>query len=481
MENSGPGEAELLHAIKELTTELAALRSELAMERAARENAEKQVKDLRQQIAELTARLGTDSSNSSKPPSSDPPAARPRSLRRKTGRKPGGQTGHAGATLQMSPAPDLVEEHRPRRCHDCGRQLSGWLTPVAVEARQVFDLPGQLALEVVEHRLASLCCPACHHVTKADAPPEAPRQVQYGPKMEAAAVYLGTSQYLPVKRASELIRDWFGATISPATIEKMTGRAAAVIETSVKPAIADLLAAGPVAHADETGFKVAGKTLWAHSPSNPKATWIEVHQQRGKAAIDKIGLIPRLTGVLVHDAWAAYDSYPNIGGHQLRTAHVLRECQAVIDHHDHSRETDWCWAGQVSDALTDMIHDPATADRQRSRIKAALNAAEERDPDMTGKLGQKHAALRRRLRNRLDDHTRFTTDPAIPPTNNPAEQEIRMVKIKQKISGTMRTIQGARAFTTIRSYLATARKHGIKPLHALTSLTTPKPWLPATP
>jgi transposase len=466
----------------------------LAAERAARELAEErvgvllrqvealtdQVAELTAQVAELVARLGADSSSSGLPPSKDPPGARTRSLRKKTGRKPGGQVGHEGRTLQVSDAPDRVVEHRPGACAGCGDRLDGLSVPTKVEARQVFDLPGRLRLEVTEHRLASVRCPGCREVTRADAPGGVVRQVQYGPNVASLAVHLVSSHYVALERAGDLLGDLFGYQASPATITTMVDQAAARVVADARPVIADLLAAGAVAHADETGFKVAGARFWAHSLSSPAATWIEVHARRGKKAMDDIGILPRFTGTLVHDLWTAYDAYPGVADHQLCCAHVLRELQAVSDHHDHPDGT-WCWAYQVADALTSIIADPATVATGRHLIRSALAAATSTDPDPPGKLGKKHAALRRRLKDRLDDYLRFTTDPTVPATNNPAEQEIRMVKIKQKISGSMRTLHGANAFAAIRSYLSTARKHHVAPLQALTSLTSDSIWLPAAP
>ena len=397
----------------------------------------------------------------------------------RTGRKPGGQAGHPGTTLERTTAPDRIVEHRPAVCDGCGATLGEHLPSQAVEARQVFDLPPHIALEAVEHRLHTLACPDCGTATKATAPAGAARQAQYGPNIEAAAVYLANQHFVPLKRAAQLLADLFGAVISPATIQKMTAKAAAAIQAAFRPAARKLLLAAPAAHADETGFNVNGQTMWAHSLSSPQAAWIQVHPKRGRAAIDAIGPIPAFAGTLVHDAWAPYDTYPRIGHHQLCCAHLLRELQAVADQHGHAGGQ-WCWAGQTHRALTDLIHDPARLEETRADILSALACARG-DPDPPGKLGRKHAALRRRIAQRLDDYLRFATTPGLPPTNNPAEQEIRMAKTKQKISGTMRTLDGANAFAAIRSYLSTARKHAVAPLDALASLTSPNPWLPTTP
>ena len=200
-----------------------------------------------------------------------------------------------------------------------------------------------------------------------------------------------------------------------------------------------------------------------------------------------MGVLPGFTGTAVHDAWAPYDTYTT-AGHALCNAHVLRELQAVTDHHETTTDpTAWCWADQVTRALLALHHtaaatpdkpvDADTITEHTTWIRHALLAATHPD----GALGRKHRALARRIGRRLDDYLKFAHTRAIPFTNNAAEQEIRMGKIRQKISGTMRTITGTENFAKIRSYLQTTNKHGIQALEALTMLTSQKPWLPGYP
>jgi len=437
------------------------------------------VKAQSEQIAELLARLGTDSTNSSKPPSQDGPAARTRSLRGKGQRKPGGQAGRAGTTLEMAANPDFVIEYRPQCCGDCGRSIPRNAQPIGFEARQVFDIPEQVNLETTEHRLLQIECGNCLAITQAQGPVGVTRQVQYGQRINDLSVYLVAAHHIPLDRCSKLLGDVFGASISPATINKNLLKAAEAITNHVRPVITHILVNSPVAHADETGFKVAGKTKWAHSFSNPQGTWIEVHDKRGTEAIDDIGIIPRFTGTLVHDAWRPYDKYPGIRAHQLCCAHLQRELQKVRDIHDHP-PGQWCWAEQTQNAISSIIANPVGSGNERHLILSALAAAPN-DPTNGESLARKHAALRNRIFDRLDDYLRFTTNELVPATNNPAEQEVRMIKVKQKVSGGMRTLKGANAFAAIRSYLSTARKNSVKPLQAISTLTTQTPWAPALP
>ena len=195
------------------------------------------------------------------------------------------------------------------------------------------------------------------------------------------------------------------------------------------------------------------------------------------------GIIPHFTGVGVHDAWAPYDTYPQIT-HALCNAHVLRELIAVTDHHAQSpKAKSWCWAAQVIDNLLaikkmtdDGTLDPVRLTRHRELLVHAARIGTA--TPIPGPVGAKHRALARRINNRIEDYLRFATDPRTPWDNNTAEREIRMAKLRQKVSGGMRTLTGAQHFTALRSYLATTAKHGIDGLEALIQLTTRNPWLP---
>ncbi|MCL2424185.1 MAG: IS66 family transposase [Micrococcales bacterium] len=436
------------------------------------------IAELRATVAELTARLGQDSSNSSRPPSSDGLRPAPKSLRRASGRKPGGQVGHKGSTLEMTDVPDQVVDHLPQRCGRCGHDLVGVLS-ASTERRQVVDLP-PMAPVVTEHRLHEVTCPGCGAATRASAPAGVRRQVQYGPRTSALMAYLVDAQHLSVSRCAQAMSEVMGLPVATGTVQAVVARAAAVVDARFVPLVRDLLAAASVLHVDETGFKVAGTLAWAHSASDPHLTLIDVHAKRGRKAMDAVGVLPAFTGTLVHDAWAPYDTLGKVDAHQLCCAHVLRELRAVSDHHHDLDPRRWCWADQTAAALRTAIADPTAADQARKQITDAL-AATQLHHHPPGKLGAKHRALARRLSDRLEDYLRFTTDPAVPPTNNAAEQEIRMVKIKHKITGGMRTLTGARRFAAMRSYLATARKHHVPPLQAITTLFTGDPWLPAAP
>jgi transposase len=480
--------------------EIASLRRRLAEEKRLRKEESRKAADeiraLRAALAEalgavaalggevedLKARLGQNSSNSSLPPSKDPPSApAPKSLRPRTGRRPGGQRGHEGATLELSDAPDEVVVHEPAACGRCGASLRE-APAVGFDRRQVVDVP-PVVPHVTEHRIVTKEC-ACGRRTRAAAPPGAGARAQYGPRAEALTVYFYQAQSTSLARCAELLRDAFGLPASPATVLGASRRAADKIDRVFGPHARRALAGGRVLHVDETSIKQNRGKAWLHSASNPSWTWITAHRRRGREGTDAAGILPRFHGFLVHDCWSVYDSYPQVAGHQLCAAHGLRELQAVADRPGAGPAAGaWRWEQQTADALRAAIHDPSGAARARHLILSAVNVALD-DPGTdwaAGKQGKKHRALARRFKDRVDDYLRFTADPEIPPTNNPAEQEIRVAKIRAKVSGTMRTMKGAQTFASIRSYLSTARKHGQRPLAVLASLTSPDIWLPATP
>jgi transposase len=453
------------------------LRSELAQARAELERA-------RERIAELEARLKQTSRNSSQPPSSEGLAKpTPRSLRKKTGRRPGGQHGHKGQTLAQVARPDREVRHEPGCCGRCGAALAG--RPVTgVDRRQVFDLPPVRA-EVTEHQLIEREC-ACGHRTKAAAPAGAEAPACYGPRIAAVIVYLYIGQFLSKKRTAQALAELFGTPLSPGTVAALTARAAGRLGGFLDHAREQIAASG-VAGFDETGFRVDGRLHWVHCARTGKYTLLMVHPRRGKQAMEAMGVLPWFAGIAVHDAWAPYDIYTG-ADHQLCCAHALRELQAVADL---APAGEWCWATQAAGAITAMQklvseaiaqgHDAADPAAQAAQIHAFRSAAligASQTAARSGALMRKQHALARRLLDRQDDYLRFTRDFRAPPDNNGTERDIRMAKLKQKVSGCLRTLTGARQFCAIRSYLCTAAKHGLHFYDALVILAEGEPWMP---
>jgi len=469
--DQGPPPYEVLAAL------VVSLRAELAEKRSELDRA-------LERIAELEARLKQNSRNSSKPPSSEGLAKpAPRSLRKKSGRRPGGQDGHKGTTLVQVARPDREVRHEPGCCGRCGAGLAG--RPVTgVERHQVFDLPPVRA-EVTEHQLIEREC-ACGERTRAAAPQGAQAPVCYGPRIAAVIVYLYIGQFLSKKRTAQALAELFGVPLSTGTVAALTARAAGKLGGFLEHA-REQVAGSDVAGFDETGFRVDGRLHWVHCARTGKYTLLMVHPRRGKKAIEAMGVLPSFTGVAIHDAWAAYDSYTR-ARHQLCCAHALRELQAVTDL---APERQWCWATQAADALTAMqklvseataqdrgAADPAALAAQIHHFRSAALIGASQTAARSTALMRKHHALARRLLGRQDDYLRFTTDFRVAPDNNGCERDIRMAKLKQKVSGCLRSLTGARQFCAIRSYLSTAAKHGLSFFDALVMLAEGEPWMP---
>jgi transposase len=306
-------------------------------------------------------------------------------------------------------------------------------------------------------------------------------------------VYLCLGQHLPVERTAGLLAEVFGTPMAAGTVAAWTARAAAGLEPFTAAARAALTGEA-VVHADETGLRVAGRLHWLHVACSDRFTALFCHRRRGKEAIDAAGVLPQVTGIVVHDAFAPYARYRD-ATHALCNAHLLRELIAVVDSHTaHPPPSSgavpggWCWATQIIDALlalkaiadTGTLPDPEVLAASRRLIVSAALIGASTETGPPGAVGRRHRALARRIRRRLDDYLRFAVDPRVPFDNNPAERDIRMVKIKQKVSGCMRTLTGAQDFAAMRSYLSTAAKHGRRPFDVLTELTSGNVWIPAT-
>jgi transposase len=437
--------------------------------------------------AELKRRLGMDSTNSSKPPSSDSPFVKPapKSLRRRSGRKPGGQAGHPGSTLALVDDPHERERHEPGPCTGCGSSLAG-APEVGVERRQVFDLP-PMTVRVVEHQLVARRCD-CGTTSCGTAPEGVNAPVQYGSRVTAIVLYLYVGQFLSKKRTAQALAELFGTPVSDATVATMTARAADGLDGFLTE-VGDRIAEAEVAGFDETGLRVAGRLAWVHCARTGKYTLITCHPKRGREGINDAGILARFRGVAVHDAWAPYDTYAD-PAHQLCCAHAQRELAAVAD--AAPTDAEWCWATQAGDALVAMQKlvaealatgvdavDPTALANQVQLYHSAAQIGCTQTAARTGKVMKKHNALARRLLDRQDDYLRFTTDWRVPAENNGSERDIRMIKLRQKVSGCLRTLTGARQFCAIRSYLSTAAKHGRTFFDTLVMLAEGQPWMPA--
>ena len=426
-------------------------------------------------IAELERRLGLNSSNSGKPPSSDGLNKPPRvsSLRERSGKKTGGQPGHPGETLRRSEAPDAVVDHYPAQCGVCGAPLTEAMATDFV-SRQVFDLPEPQPLIVTEHRAHGCRCAACGGQTRAGFPDWVNAPVQYGKRIGALVVYLLHYQLLPEKRLATLMADLFGVALVTATIARISQDCAERFQ-GFAAAVRDRVAAAPVKHLDETGFRIGGKTQWLHVASTVLLTFYRVSARRGS-------LLANLAGIVMHDHWKPYYTLKGVL-HALCNAHHLRELKALVET---ERED---WARRMQRLLRRACHVVNLAREQDGPLKPGLIALIERGYDAivadglafheaqpaltkTRPRGRPPRRVGHNLLLRLSTHKqdvlRFLVDPRVPFTNNLAERDGRMMKLRQKISGGFRSEDGANDFAVIRSVLSTARKQG---WHIIATLT----------
>lgn len=445
-----------------------------------------EIERLTARVAELERRLGLNSRNSSKPPSSDglakPP---PRSLRKKLGRRPGGQPGSDGQTLRQVGDPDEVVTYGPRRCGGCGERLAWALLGWVAARRQVFDLP-EVRVRVVEHRLVSCRCPGCGVVSTSADPVGVSAPVQYGPGIAAVVVYLLVRQHLPVARVAELCADLLGVAVSTGWIAAQLGRAAAALSGFDERA-REVLRRSPVAHFDESGGRAAGRTRWVHSASTAAVTVYDLHDKRGRAAMDDAGILPRFAGIAVHDCWQPYFTYTELD-HAVCNAHILRELTGwhEVDPDRHR------WAGQAIDLLREA-HTAVIAARAagRTRLPARVLAGYRRQWRKIITTGQAAnprpagrdpvGALLNRLRGAATEIWRFAHDFRVPFDNNQAERDVRMVKLQIKISGCWRTTTGAHNWLRVRSYISTLIKNRLRILQGIRHALTANPWLPPLP
>jgi len=439
-----------------------------------------QIATLMARVAELERRLGLNSTNSSKPSSSDglnKPGRRISSMRQASGKKPGGQEGHVGKTLRQVDNPDKVVDHYPEQCRRCSAALNETMA-TDYQKRQVFDLPEPPPLQVTEHRAHVCCCSSCGTKTVGQFPDGVTAAAQYGAVITATIVYLQILHHIPEDRVVEIMHDLFKIDLAAGTVGAMVTRTAENF-ADVAAAIGDRVRTTAVKHMDETGLRVGGKLLWLHVASTCLLTFYRVAIQRGAMMSDVVGTI-------IHDCWGPYFTMPGVL-HGLCNAHLLRELQALMEFEKEP------WAFAMARFLRQACHAIHLAQERKTTLKPSfvqymlarydcivsrgLNYHEaQAPPESRSSAGKKRRGRTKkrvghnlviRMRDHRESVLRFLTDPAVPFTNNQAEQDVRMMKVRQKVSGGFRSMSGAEAFATLRSVVSTARKQGIAILDTL--------------
>jgi len=442
------------------------------------------LEQVHQRLRAVEEQLKKNSRNSHKPPSSDGLKKIPK-VRKASGKKPGGQKGHKGTTLQMVENPDIVKVHKVDHCEHCGQSLRRKKV-LGYNRRQVFDLP-PIKVEVTEYQAEIKECGRCGTLTTAAFPEEVTHKVQYGSGLKATAAYLKSYGLLSYERAAELFEDLFGTPLSAGTLVNIDREIGERLE-EVNERIKDQILDSPIVHFDETGMRIEGKLHWLHVAGTEEATYYMPHTKRGSQAIDAIGILPSFEGIAVHDGWSSYFNYGC--DHALCNAHHLRELTFVYEQDAQP------WAKQMMEFLLEVKEKKEKSTRQRFSAKriqeferryreiVAMGMAANPPPAEQGKKkrGRKKKSKAANLLDRLQQHEKavlaFMYDFSVPFNNNSGERDIRMMKVQQKISGTFRSFDGALSFCRIRSYISTVKKQGLNVMLALQEIFSGQQLLP---
>ncbi len=444
--------------------------------------------DLYRRVEKLEEQIAKNSGNSSKPPSSDglsKPTLKlmPQSLRKKSGKQQGGQKGQPGKTLLQSDSPDVVSEHHPQTCSHCQSALPT-ASPLSYQRRQVFEMP-QPRIVVTEHRAFAVACPCCGKQTQASFPKEVTAPVQYGLHLLGFATYLHSVHLLPYARCAQIVQD---VTQSPFSVGSLARALATAAEhlASFEEQVQVALAQAPTKHTDETGSRVAGKLHWIQVRSTKTLCRVFRHKKRGSEALHDLF---SYGGLLMSDF---YTSYVRLScSHQFCGAHLLRELTFVKE--VLSQE----WAGSLKSVVETMVSACYEA-RERGETQVtsvpslvasfdalvleglSQNPLPEATPKKRGRLAKgKARSLLERLQTHRQEYLAFLFDLSLPFTSNEAERDLRMFKVKGKVSGCFRTVAGADLFCRLRSYILTCQKQAMPLLACLRSLFNGQVQMPS--
>ena len=442
-----------------------------------------EIASLNQTIRELKEQLNKNSKNSSKPPASDglkkPTVKKDRSLRESSGKKQGAQKGHVGIHLTVISKPDHVREHMHSDCTGCPYRASCLDKACIKETRHEVD--AVVNVDVTAHNLIEVReCPMHGGVKTGAFPENIKATVQYGKNLQAMVVAFNTVEAVSINRTHEILSSVFNIPLATGTIKNMVTRCAESLKNTYERIRMTMIMLGLI-HCDETGTRVDGKTLWVHVASNQNYTYLTINQKRGQIGMDAANVLPHFQGITVHDCWGSYWKYQNVT-HAICCAHLLRELNGVIENHPEQT-----WASKFKELLLSMkkVRDKALLDAKDEvsyyhrhkfdkEYDSIIKTAYEENPlpeTPAKKRGRKKKSKVLNLICRLDNYKEsvclFIKNLCVPFDNNQAERDLRMVKVKTKVSGCFRSEEGSQEYLTIMSYIGSARKHGINAFTAI--------------
>ena len=441
------------------------------------------VDKLKQTIEELREQLNKNSRNSSKPPSSDglgkPTVKKDRSLREASGKKQGAQEGHEGVCLSIISNPDHTENHMHSDCEGCPYHDACLEKACIKETRHEID--AVVTVDVTAHNLFSVPeCPLHGGSRTGHFPADIKAAVQYGKNLQAMVVAFNTVGAVSINRTHEILSSVFNIPLATGTIKNMVTRCADSLKGTHEKIRLKMTTRGLI-HCDETGTRVDGKTWWVHNASDRDYTYLTINKKRGRIGMDEAGVLPHARGIIVHDCWGSYWQYPDVT-HAVCCAHLLRELNGVIENHPEQT-----WAPKFRRLLLDMKksrdeavqeHRDELSSQQLSKFDTEyddiIKTAYEENPlpeTSAKKRGRKKKSKVLNLICRLDNYKAsgclFIKNLCVPFDNNQAERDLRMVKVKTKVSGCFRSEEGAQEYLTIMSYIGCANKHHINAFTAI--------------
>lgn len=469
--------------VRFLMEQNASLSDQVAELTATVDSMNQTITEMNQTIKELKEQLNKNSKNSSKPPSSDglqkPAVNKNKSLRESSGKRQGAQEGHDGVHLSVISDPDHIEDHMHSDCTGCPHRAECLSKACIKETRHEVDTV--VTVDVTAHNLIEVRkCPLHGGVKTGSFPENIKATVQYGKNLQAMVVAFNTIGAVSINRTHEILSSVFDIPLATGTIKNMVTRCAESLKDTYERIRLKMISLA-LFHCDETGSRVDGKTCWVHVASDQDYTYLTINQKRGQIGMDAANVMPHARGIIVHDCWGSYWKYQDVT-HAICCAHLLRELNGVIENHPEQT-----WAVRFKKLLLGMkkVRDKALlSDKEEvsyyhrhkfdMEYDAIIKTAYEENPlpeTPAKKRGRKKKSKVLNLICRLDNYKEsvclFLKNLCVPFDNNQAERDLRMVKVKTKVSGCFRSEEGAQEYLTIMSYVGSARKHGINAFTAI--------------